>query len=127
MKYKFIYTLLAAGAVAAACGGGKRDADIAEAAYNYCMATSVYDIDAAEAYCTEESARKTLQTARYLMQFVDSAYIASDSPVEITIKKTRQTSDTTAYAVYHKTTPIKDFTDTVQLRKRDGRWLAHTL
>ena len=36
-------------------------------------------------------------------------------------------NDTCAVATYHKITPKKDFSDTLQLRKRDGKWYAHVL
>lgn len=94
-------------------------------AYDYCLATANYDIDRAEAFCTEETRRTTLTTARRLLSLVDSSFIASDTPAHIDITAVRQTSDTTAIAVYHKTTPIKDFSDTLELRKRNGQWLAH--
>lgn len=98
---------------------------IKQAAYGYSIAMANYDIDGAETFCTEETSASLLKTARYLMQFVDSSYIASDTPATIDIVSVKRLSDTTAYAVFHKRTPIKDFTDTLQMRKRDGRWLAH--
>ncbi|MGX8712135.1 MAG: hypothetical protein ACSW8I_00410 [bacterium] len=108
-----------------ACDG--KNNQIKEVAYEYCFTTANYDIDGAEKYCTEETSLKTLKATRYLLQFVDSAYIASDTPATIDITKVKQTSDTTAFAIYHKVTPIKDFSDTVQLRLRDGRWLVHDI
>lgn len=99
---------------------------IKKAAYDYCMATANYDIDGAEAFCTEETRRTTLATARYLLTMVDTAYITADTPATIKITDVLRTSDTTAVAVYHKVTPLKDFSDTLELRLRDGRWLAHS-
>lgn len=98
---------------------------IRQAAYGYSVAMANYDIDGAEPFCTEETSATMLSTARYLLQFVDSSYIASDTPAKVEIVSVRQMSDTTACAVFHKTTPIKDFVDTLELRKRDDRWLAH--
>ena len=100
---------------------------IGQAAYNYCVATSNYDLDAAEAFCTEETAKHTLAVGRHLLTLVDSSYIASDTPATIEIKSVKQLSDTSAYAVYHKQTPRKDYVDTMQMRKRDGQWLAHSI
>ncbi len=100
---------------------------IEQAAYNYCVATSNYDLDAAEAFCTEETAKHTLAVGRHLLTLVDSSYIASDTPATIEIKSVKQLSDTSAYAVYHKQTPRKDYVDTMQMRKRDGQWLAHSI
>lgn len=101
--------------------------NIGQAAYNYCVATSNYDLDAAEAFCTEETAKHTLAVGRHLLTLVDSSYIASDTPATIEIKSVKQLSDTSAYAVYHKQTPRKDYIDTMQMRKRDGQWLAHSI
>ena len=57
---------------------------------------------------------------------LDTGYIAKDTPASIEIISTNILSDSSALVVYHKTTPIKDFTDTLELRKRDGNWLAHS-
>lgn len=99
--------------------------EIKNAAYNYNYAVANYQIDEAVQYCTDETNNTTLKTARFLMQFVDSSYISSDTPATIDIVSVKRLSDTTASVVYHKQTPIKDFTDTLEMRKRDGRWLAH--
>lgn len=60
------------------------------------------------------------------MAVADKAYIQSDTPAELEITNLEFTSDTSAIATYHKVTPIKDLTGTLELRKRDGVWLAHT-
>lgn len=112
----------------AACNSSSPEKEsIEQAAYNYCVATSNYDLDAAEAFCTEETAKHTLAVGRHLLTLVDSSYIASDTPATIEIKSVKQLSDTSAYAVYHKQTPRKDYVDTMQMRKRDGQWLAHSI
>lgn len=105
----------------ASCG----NKEIKNAAYDYNYAVANYKFDEAVQYCTEETNNTTLEMVRYFMQFVDSSYIKSDTPAEIDIVSVKQLSDTTAYAVYHKHTPIKDFSDTMEMRKREGRWLAH--
>lgn len=119
MKKVLLLCLVCVGV--ASCGNN----EIKEAAYNYSYAVSCYRLDDAEHYCTEETSATLLKTARYLLQFVDSAYIASDTLVSIDILSVRRMSDSTAYAVYHKQTPTKDFSDTLQMRRRDGKWLVH--
>ena len=99
--------------------------DIKAAANNYLMAVSLYDVEGAERYCTEETKETTLDMASFLLQYVDSSYLESDRPVVIDIISMKSTSDTTATVCYRKTTPIKDFSDTLEFRKRDGKWLAH--
>lgn len=111
-------------AMSIACNNENRQ--IEKAADGYLMAVSLYDIDGAEAYCTEETQETTLKTARQLLQMVDSAFFEQDKPVKIDIMSVHCTSDTTATVQYHKTTPIKDFADTLEMRKRDGKWLAHS-
>lgn len=95
------------------------------AAKDYLMAVSLYDIDGAERYCTEETKETTLDMARFLLQYVDSSYLEKDKPVEINITSIKITSDTTALVHYQKTSPVKDFADTLEMRKRDDVWLAH--
>lgn len=99
--------------------------EIKQVAYNYCMATANYRIDEAEQYCTEETSNTTLVMARYLISLVDTAFIASNTPAEISIEKIECLNDTTAVVTYHNTTPIKSYSNTVDLRKRDGQWFVH--
>lgn len=99
--------------------------EIHQVAYDYCMATANYRIDDAEQYCTEETSKSTLVMARYLISLVDTSFIASNTPAEITIEKVERTSDTTAVVTYHNTTPLKSYSNTVDLLRRDGRWLVH--
>ena len=58
---------------------------------------------------------------------MDPNYIKSDTPATIDIIDVKMVNDTCAVATYHKITPQKDFSDTLQLRKRDGKWYAHVL
>ena len=125
MRNKWIYAVLTACAVMqAACG--RTDTEIEQAAHEYCQATAEYDFERAGEWCTEETRQTTLAMFGQLMPMVDSAYLAADRPAHIDITGVHRTSDTTATAVYHKQTPLKDFTDTLELRLRDGRWLAHS-
>lgn len=124
MNAKAIITLAAATLCCLACTNEKKQVE--EAAYGYCHATANFDIEGATPYCTSETARTTLVTARKLIAMVDSAIIVADKPATIAIVDVRFVSDTVAKAAYHKTTPIKDYIDTVELRKRDGRWLVHS-
>lgn len=100
--------------------------EIKSVAYNYCIATSQYDFERAKHYCTDETKKTTLLIANDVMSMLDTGYIAKDTPASIEIISTNILSDSSALVVYHKTTPIKDFTDTLELRKRDGNWLAHS-
>lgn len=115
--------LLLAVTCLAACSNDTKD--IKQVAYDYCMATANYRIDEAEQYCTKETSSTTLVMARYLISLVDTAFIASNTPAEISIEKVERLNDTAAVVTYHNTTPIKSYSNTVDLRKRDGRWLVH--
>ncbi len=99
---------------------------VEEAAYQYSFAMANYDIDNAEPYADDETQQTTLKTGRGLLSMVDSNYIKSDTPAKIEILNTEMTSDTSAIVTYHKTTPIKDFTGTVEVRMIDGKWLVHS-
>lgn len=107
-----------------ACHTDKQNAT--KAAYEYSYAMANYLVDQAEPFATEETKSTTLLKARQLINAVDKAYIQSDTPAELEITNLEFTSDTSAIATYHKVTPIKDFSGTLELRKRNGVWLAHT-
>lgn len=108
------------------CQSCKNDEQaVQQVAYAYSYAMANYHVDEAEQYATEETKTTTLVKARSLMQAVGDAYIQSDTPAEIEITNVEFKSDTVAIATYHKTTPIKDMTGTLELRKRDGEWYAH--
>ena len=98
---------------------------VEEAAYQYSYAMANYNVDEAEKYATEETKETTLKTARFLVQRVDSTYIKSDTPATIDIINVEMVNDSMAVATYHKITPLKDFSGTVDMRKRDGKWYAH--
>ena len=106
-----------------ACNSEMRRIELA--ANDYLMAVSLYDLDGAESYCTEETSKTTLVIGRYLMAYTDSSFFEQDKPVTIDITDVRCTTDTTATVHFHKVTPIKDITDSLEMRKRDGKWLAH--
>ena len=61
-----------------------------------------------------------------MISLLDTAYIAKDTPAEVDIETVERTSDTTAMVHYRKRTPIKDMAYNLEMRKRDGRWLAHS-
>lgn len=99
---------------------------IKKVAYNYSFAMANYRVDEAAQYATEETKNTTLVKAKTLVEAVGEDYVKSDTPATIEITSLNIIDDTTAIAVYHKVTPIKDFSGNLELRKRDGKWLAHT-
>lgn len=100
---------------------------VEKAAYEYSYAMANYNVDEAEKYATEETKNTTLKMARGIVKKVDPEYIKSDTPASIEIIDVKMVNDTCAVATYHKQTPLKDFSDTLELRKRDGKWYAHAL
>ena len=100
---------------------------VEKAAYEYSYAMANYKVDEAEKYATEETKNTTLVMARNIVKKVDPAYIKSDTPATIDIIDVRMVNDTCAVATYHKITPQKDFSDTLELRKRNGQWFAHVI
>lgn len=108
--------------IAAACSTEKKQ--INDAARHYLQATADYDVSTAINYCTPETGNALRTIERTLLSIADSNYIKENTPAEITLKKTILTTDTTAKVAYHKKTPIQQFSDTLNLVKRDGRWMA---
>lgn len=100
---------------------------IEKVAYEYSYAMANYQVDEAEKYATEETKNTTLTIAKGIVRKIDPSYIKSDTPASIDIIDVKMVNDTSAVATYHKITPQKDFSDTLQLRKRDGKWYAHVV
>lgn len=98
--------------------------EIRKVAYQYSYALANYDIESAVPYATPETQNTTLQTARMLMNLVDTAYIASDTPAKIKIKNIKIQNDTSAVVTYSKKTPIKHFDADLDLVLRDGHWMV---
>lgn len=124
---KSFFSLVIFSGIVLLCHSCKNEEQVVQqVAYAYSYAMANYRVDEAEQYATEETRNTTLIKARSLMQAVGDVYIQSDTPAEIEITNVELKSDTVAIATYHKTTPIKDMTGTLELRKRDGEWYAHT-
>ena len=65
--------------------------------------------------------------ARTFLSILDSAYIDSDTPAKLEVTNMEMTSDTSAVVSFVKNTPIKqDLRFSVEVRKRNGKWLAHS-
>lgn len=123
MKKNIVLSLLLLFILCSACKTEKNK--IMDIAYKYSFAMANYQIDEAEPYATIETQSTTLKKARILIEAIDEEYIKSDTPASIVITNVTIVDDTSAFAIYHKVTPIKDFSDTLDLRKRDGQWKAH--
>ena len=98
---------------------------IKKVAYMYLDAMANYRIDNAVPFCTKETREGVIETGRALLQSVDTNYIKSDTPAKITIGDIDLTSDTTAIAHFHKSTPLKEHNGQVDLVKRNGKWKVH--
>lgn len=122
---KKIALAIMATAVFTCCGCKHEQKMVEKAAYQYSYAMANYNVDEAAKYATEETKNTTLKIAKSLVQRVDSSYIKSDTPANIEIINVEMVNDSMAVAVYHKKTPLKDFSGTVDMRKRNGQWYAH--
>ncbi len=100
---------------------------VEKVAYDYSYAMANYQVDEAEKYATDETKNTTLTMAKDIVKKVDPNYIKSDTPATIEIIDVKMENDTCAVATYHKITPLKDFSDKLELRKRNGKWYAHVL
>lgn len=102
-----------------------KESGVRQVAQKYLDATGAYDIPEACNYCTQETADGLRMIDSTLLRMVDSSYIAQNMPAKIKITGIDIDSDTTAKVSYHKKTPLSEFDDTIEMRLRDGRWLAH--
>ena len=86
-----------------------------------------YLVDEAIPFATKETREVTIPFMRdKLMPLVDSAYIASDTPAHFVIDSITVETDT-AWVYYTKTTPIKNFSDCIQVIKENGDWLVNVI
>lgn len=121
---KKIHTLAAAALMLtmAACNSDRRQ--IENTARCYLDAMGNYRIDDAIPYSTAYTRQNTLPLAKKLTEHCDPAYIQSNTPAEITIRGSRQLTDTSARVYYHKHTPITEQEDSLTLFLEDGQWLV---
>lgn len=99
--------------------------NIEEIAYGYCKAMGEYQFDDAIPYASKQTQETTIPFFKNMLALSDTTQLFANRPATITIKKVKTTSDTTAIALYHKHTPIKDIDDTVRLILEEGQWLVH--
>lgn len=98
---------------------------IEETSYNYLDAMGNYRFDEAAAYASEDTRTITLKFFNEVMlPNTDSNFIKRNTPATIVINETSQTSDSTAFAIFTKTTPIVTQQDTLNLIKENGEWKA---
>lgn len=98
--------------------------EIRVSAKGYLNAMGNYRVADAEPYATQNTRKNSLPMLSMLVSRCDTAYINSNTPAKITIKGVRMLSDTSAYAYYHKRTPITEQEDSLLMLREDGRWLA---
>jgi hypothetical protein len=123
MKRKTLFILLV-GLVLTACQS-KKEETISTVAYGYCKAMGDYQFDNAIPYASKITKEITIPYFKKMLLFSDTTLLFTNRPATITIKKVEITSDSTALALYHKHTPIKEIDDTVRLILEDGQWVVH--
>lgn len=109
----------------AGCNTEKREVE--RVAFGYLDAMGNYRIDDAVEYASRETNEVTLAFFRKILPNTDTAYIHSNTPAEIIIKEVEILTDTTAIALFHKTTPITQQDDTIHLKKEEGRWVVNAV
>lgn len=112
-----------------ACTEDIREKAVRENAEKYIRALAEYDFEAARPYATLETQQRTLDFIESnILPTIDSASIKQNTPAKLTIDSIVFSSDTSARVFYRKTTPIQTNTPaTVDMRLRNGQWLAHQL
>ena len=95
-------------------------------AEKYIDAMANYDIESARQYATDETKNITLQFIEgFMMPKLDSSFIKKNTPAIIRIDSVTSADDTTATVYYNKKTPIRTDVVTLDMRLRNGQWLAH--
>ena len=103
----------------------KEKKSIEKVAYGYLDAMGNYRIRDAYRFATPETQDKTLRfIEEKVMPITDAKYIKSETPAKITITGITIKSDTTAEAMFHKSTPSSERNNILQLVKRNGKWMA---
>ena len=92
----------------------------------YIEAMANYDIASARPHATEETNNVTLNYFDKAMEMLeDSTFIQQNTPAVIRYDSIVFTSDTSATVYYNKQTPIQNANATLNMRLRNGEWLAH--
>lgn len=115
--------MLAAALLFTACANDQEQ--IKQSAQGYLDAMGNYRPADARPYSTQQTCDVTLAFFEHIMQFTDSSVYSNNIPAEITIGDITITDDTTATAAFHKSTPSVQQDGTINLVKRQGRWLVH--
>ncbi|MBR6330435.1 MAG: hypothetical protein IKR79_02160 [Bacteroidales bacterium] len=104
----------------------KEKKQIENVAYKYLDAMGNYRIRDAYKYANQETQDKTLRfIEEKIMPITDTNYIKKETPAKITITGITITSDTTADAYFHKSTPSSERNNVLNLVKRNGKWMAN--
>ena len=117
-KFAFIIVVL----MAISCSSDKKE--IEAAAKGYLQAMGNYQIDEAIPFASSHTKENTIPFIKHIMEHTDTAYVNSNRPATITIKRTNLISDSIACVYYHKSTPIKEVDDSVTLILENGQWLV---
>lgn len=102
----------------------EKEITLEQTAEKYLYATCEYNIEEACKYATPETALGLQEIGKTLVPMLTPDYIESNTPATIEIVDTKILSDTSATVIYHKTTPVSDYTDSIPLVYRQGEWLV---
>lgn len=95
----------------------------------YIQAMGAYDIEGARKYATEETQKTTLDfvenTILKNMSEEGKENIKKNTPAEFSNVQVEIFDDTSANVSFHKKTPLAEADASVEMRKRDGKWLAY--
>ena len=125
MKHPLLLLAAALATVALAACHHTDDSSLRQAAQAYLDAAANDRLDEALQRSTPSWQETLTAVATVVENYGDSASLASDRPATVTITATRFLSDTSATVAYHKKTPRRDIDRIIEMRLRDGQWLAH--
>lgn len=121
---KLRITILAISATMMCACGNNETKEIEQVAQNYLEAMGNYRIEEAVPFASSYTRENTLPALSSLVAIADTAYINSNRPAVITIHGNKKLSDSTARVYYHKSTPIKEMDDSINVLRENGHWLV---
>jgi len=98
---------------------------IRKIAFGYLDAMGNYRISDAYRYASTQTQNTTLKYIETnIMPKADTASLMRDTPAIITITNINMTSDTTASVMFHKSTPLSEKNNILNMIKENGHWCA---
>lgn len=125
MQYRNIILTAFFSAILLSCNT-RNEEEVLQVAEPYIKSLAEYDIESARPYATQETIETLLdKVEKNILPSLDTNYIKQNTNAEITIQRVEFASDTSATVFYNKKTQIQNTNTKLEMRYRNGKWLAH--